>query len=271
MKTCSEISCKNMSGRGGLCPKHESRKRRGSKERSYDPTPHPVCAVSHCDLEATSRAVDAMCPPHYQRRYRGQEPEDYILPPTHPARTRPTCSLPGCLKTAISQKTGVCDYHRQQARKGVIQVPEVGQTGKCRFAGCPKPQAQGGHCHSHYEQLRVKGTLKPLRAYGVYVTGEEGCAVPACRGAATSTRLCGRHVQLKNLYKVSAEELIDLWRDPVCSNTGCGETKRLHMDHDHSTGRFRALLCGGCNSALGLLKESTERIQGLKKYIENFQ
>jgi hypothetical protein len=43
------------------------------------------------------------------------------------------------------------------------------------------------------------------------------------------------------------------------------------MDHDHSTGRFRALLCGGCNSALGLLKESTERIQGLKKYIENVQ
>lgn len=271
MKTCSEISCKNSARWGGLCPKHERQKRLGTEERKYDPTPNPICAVSHCELEATSRAKEALCPPHYQKRYRGHDPEGYVIPASHPAHARPICKVPDCLKTAISQNSEVCDYHRLQARKGSINTPGVKQTRKCGFPGCQNLQAQGGHCHSHYEQLRTTGELKPLRTYGTYTTGRVKCGVLSCRRPATSTLLCDRHVQLKNIYKLSVEEMIEVWSSPKCSNTGCGETKRLHMDHDHTTGKFRALLCGGCNSALGFLKESPERMQGLKKYIEGFQ
>lgn len=42
----------------------------------------------------------------------------------------------------------------------------------------------------------------------------------------------------------------------------------LHVDHDHNTGDVRALLCGGCNAALGHMKEDPERIRALAKYAE---
>lgn len=46
-------------------------------------------------------------------------------------------------------------------------------------------------------------------------------------------------------------------------------TRKLFMDHDHSTGHPRGLLCAGCNAALGQVRESPDTLRGLAKYIEN--
>jgi len=51
----------------------------------------------------------------------------------------------------------------------------------------------------------------------------------------------------------------------------CGEKGALHVDHDHKSGRVRALLCPPCNKALGLLQEDPNRIAKLAKYAENLQ
>jgi hypothetical protein len=42
-----------------------------------------------------------------------------------------------------------------------------------------------------------------------------------------------------------------------------------HIDHDHATGRVRALLCGNCNSGIGLLQDSPEIIRAAAEYIES--
>lgn len=39
------------------------------------------------------------------------------------------------------------------------------------------------------------------------------------------------------------------------------------IDHDHSTGNIRGLLCNGCNKALGLFKESKEILIKAKEYL----
>lgn len=44
----------------------------------------------------------------------------------------------------------------------------------------------------------------------------------------------------------------------------------LHLDHDHATGRLRALLCGDCNRALGILRENPDRIGALALYVEDY-
>lgn len=82
-------------------------------------------------------------------------------------------------------------------------------------------------------------------------------------------------IRLKDYEKIFQEQ------SGVCAVCGqietvrTGRTKRsmenapsLHVDHDHKTGRVRGLLCSNCNQALGLLKESPERIRLLVKYIE---
>ena len=44
--------------------------------------------------------------------------------------------------------------------------------------------------------------------------------------------------------------------------------KWLYVDHDHNTGVFRGLLCGSCNSAIGLLKENIKTLKCAIDYLE---
>lgn len=44
--------------------------------------------------------------------------------------------------------------------------------------------------------------------------------------------------------------------------------RALAVDHDHSSGKIRGLLCGSCNSSLGLLKENFDTVLRLAKYIQ---
>jgi hypothetical protein len=53
----------------------------------------------------------------------------------------------------------------------------------------------------------------------------------------------------------------------VCKRHQCNFTRRLCVDHCHITGKVRGLLCGGCNTAQGLLKEDIDIIDSLKEYI----
>lgn len=43
---------------------------------------------------------------------------------------------------------------------------------------------------------------------------------------------------------------------------------RPHIDHDHETGSIRAILCGPCNTALGLVNDSPEILRRMADYLE---
>lgn len=54
-----------------------------------------------------------------------------------------------------------------------------------------------------------------------------------------------------------------------CKICGMSSNRNLSVDHEHSTGRIRGLLCGVCNSGLGMFKDSPHLLQKAKEYLES--
>jgi hypothetical protein len=54
------------------------------------------------------------------------------------------------------------------------------------------------------------------------------------------------------------------------SPVGRGRSDMLVVDHCHTKGNVRALLCGNCNSALGLLDDSPVILQSAMDYIKKW-
>lgn len=54
----------------------------------------------------------------------------------------------------------------------------------------------------------------------------------------------------------------------ICSKTIEANGKSLAVDHCHSSGKFRGILCTNCNLALGLFNDDVEIMKKAIKYLE---
>jgi hypothetical protein len=123
-------------------------------------------------------------------------------------------------------------------------------------------------CQKHYMQKWYREQHPEAK---IRVKPQKGaCAVPDCGiGTDRISGLCPKHDVRARKYGLSAEEIIAWLAIELCQ--ACGnpplEGRILHIDHDHSTGLVRGMLCNGCNTALGLLQEDIARIRGLEAYL----
>ena len=266
MTQCNFLNCQNVSRTSGLCPTHYSQKlqNRSPVEHSRGRS-NPVCRVSHCNNKSEVGEGVTYCTAHAQKHFRGEDPEAYVAPD----RTGKTCWVEGCESPQTSKS--LCKNHARYARSGRLKVPDslgVVVNGPCSVEGCTRPYITKKMCHAHYEQARRGSKVSPkIREWGGYSRGEIKCAKPTCKRVAATRNLCGLHYQMTMKYKLTPEEFLEVWKTPVCSNRGCGETKRLHMDHDHDSGKFRGLLCGACNTGLGFYKDDFKRLDGIIEYL----
>jgi len=62
---------------------------------------------------------------------------------------------------------------------------------------------------------------------------------------------------------VAPEQLIG--KPMICAI--CGLKNRVVIDHDHATGKFRGLLCNGCNTMLGMAQEDENILRAAASYL----
>lgn len=55
----------------------------------------------------------------------------------------------------------------------------------------------------------------------------------------------------------------------ICGNPERGKKNHLSIDHCHDTGKVRGLLCGRCNSGIGLLNDDPELLRSALSYLRS--
>jgi len=88
-----------------------------------------------------------------------------------------------------------------------------------------------------------------------------------------------RHKKINHIYGLSKEEFIVLEEQHAGKCAICNKketqidfrTKKIRslaIDHCHTTGKVRGLLCKKCNTAIGLLEDSPSLLREALKYLE---
>ena len=123
----------------------------------------------------------------------------------------------------------------------------------CRCDLCRKAAAD----YQLARKIRLKGVEPPkhgtLNGYNSY-----GCRCHACKEAGSV---------YARMYKfgLTKQNVIDMMKNAKCAV--CQSTKKLHVDHDHTTGAIRGVLCQSCNMALGMAKDDPIILRGLIDYL----
>ncbi len=83
-----------------------------------------------------------------------------------------------------------------------------------------------------------------------------------------------RHLALRKNYGISLEDYEGMLasqggRCAICGRSDPGDQRRRNfaVDHDHTSGRVRGLLCGLCNTGLGQLQDSEEILEAAISYL----
>ncbi len=152
-------------------------------------------------------------------------------------------------------------------------VPDLRAEKKCACCGEVKPvsefSANGKRYQSHCRECGNK-RMRTIRA----AQKESGESVLIDRADYFKRR---KWVKLKAVYGIKRE---DYEKMVAAQNNACAiclkpETEMLRnsivglsVDHDHTTGKVRGLLCKSCNVGIGNLKESVEILRSAIIYLE---
>lgn len=77
----------------------------------------------------------------------------------------------------------------------------------------------------------------------------------------------GHYMRSYRLTQEQAEQLVENRVGPCAI---CTEVKPLVVDHCHTTGDVRGLVCSACNSVLGYAKDNTKTLLSAIAYLEDF-
>ena len=83
------------------------------------------------------------------------------------------------------------------------------------------------------------------------------------RGYQAWCKPCYAMYQRESKYGLSRDAIMEMLSGGC---EGCGSIDNLCIDHCHATGVVRGVLCDGCNTAYGLLRDNALVVAGLLAY-----
>jgi hypothetical protein len=102
--------------------------------------------------------------------------------------------------------------------------------------------------------------LKPLHEFSVSKATKDG--------RQAKCKSCSRVYQMAHKYGISEHKYKCLLEAQQGECAICGSAdKGLVVDHNHTTGKVRGLLCSQCNTAIGLLGDNVGTIQRAVGYL----
>lgn len=137
---------------------------------------------------------------------------------------------------------------------------------------CEQGKSWGEFAKDVHGYNQKTATCKPCR-------NEKGRSVYKENPVVRRSGIKNRPDKLKRLYGITYEDVVRVFDKQFgkCANIGCGKDislsapngkNRAVIDHCHTTGKFRALLCTKCNLDLGMLENNENRFLGLVEYLQ---
>lgn len=271
---CKIPDCGNPVFAAALCRKHYDKERLATA---------PPCSFSGC----TAKAFRAgKCEPHYRADLMAK---------------RPQCIVPNCGHPQLHLGWQLCRRHAFRARRhGAIEQPRPADWGAReahpmyqtwtyhrRLRGGMHPAWQS----NFWEFVSVVGdrpagfTLRrkdrkfPLGPDNWFWKESVSNRDPLVYMQDWLKRNpdLAKNNSLKRAYGMTLAQYEALgesqgWRcaicnDPETSRHRDGGPRLMPVDHDHTTGKIRALLCTACNRGLGMFRDSPERLEAAAGYL----
>ena len=246
---CSVPECDRETRTDGFCNRHYQRMRINGTTDLLK----PACSLEGCD---TRPWREGLCQMHWARRDQFGDP-----------RAMRECTIEGCTRDAPPGKRGWCVLHYTRwIRRG-----DVGQAASCFFEP-PREPAEG---HRWCNTCRAELPLKDFQRDGKTASGY----ARFCRDCCRDRRVADDYGISPAMYRSLLDEQGGVCRicgKPETGRHQSGTLRRLAVDHDHkccpgkkSCGKcVRGLLCGRCNSAIGLIDESLAVLESMALYLK---
>lgn len=284
MRTCTVNGCEKPHRGRGLCGTHYAAWRRGktkieaSAAREKSPRKCICCGEP---IPAFRNAKALFCGPACKRK--AQYAREKQSPKVE--RNKP-CPIEGCGSPIFARE--VCQKHYGRLRRtGRLDDTRKNARGVCAVDTCESVRVARGLCDKHYrrelsiehrrQRLQELADRKCLHCDQLIPLARNSSALfcsPSCKEAerVASGRAAdsSRQHYFRSQYGLTAEQIKKMAEAGcrICGTTEWpGRHNRPHVDHDHTTGVVRGILCSECNTGLGKFRDSPALLKAAIDYL----
>lgn len=165
------------------------------------------------------------------------------------------------------QAKGYCDKHYRRLKKtGTTEKPKFVQK-ICYSPECKRDAKSKGLCDMHYRRLKTTGKIE------LAIKIKPRCKIQDCERPYLAKEFCQIHYEMsrQNMIIDKKTRLMIDSHNGLCdickSDTPGFGRKNLSVDHDHTTGLVRGMLCQKCNIGLGNFNDSPDLLSKAIKYL----